>query len=114
MWTKILVLWLGLNVAVASFVLLRQAVRRVRLRQQTSFRLADLVTWANENIHGAGFTRAKVLSEEQERFVVAVIKPLPPRTKGTPPYCVCQVSKRKDNQSRISEIAKAGYGIGIK
>ena len=114
MWRIFFAAWLGLLAGMALLAFLRRGRLSMRLRRATSLDLPDVLAWANDNIDGAGFEWAKILCEEQARFVVAVIGPLPPMTKGTPPYSVCAVAKNRNAPPRISEIPKANYGIGIK
>ena len=82
------------------------------LEKSTGLSLSDVIQWANENINAGGFDKARVLKDEENRVVVAVIKPPKTQSKGTPEYSVCEVSKSP--KGVISVLPRSDYGIGIK
>ena len=114
MWHTFFLAWIGLLAVIALLTFLRRARLRMRLGRATSLDFPDVLAWANDNIDGAAFEQAEILCEERTRFIVAVTRPLPPMTKGTPSYAVCAVTKDTNDQSPISEVPKANYRIGIK
>ena len=112
MWKYLLTAFFVLSVTGGLWSLIRSSRIRSRLRTTTGLVPDDVLRWANETIDGGGFTWTKILREESDRFVLAVIKPLPPLVRrGTPPHEVVAVEKA---DGRIHTIPKEGYGIGIK
>ncbi len=112
MWKYLLTALFLLSVTGGLWGLIRSSRLRSRLWTTTGLVPADVLRWANDTLEGGGFTWTKILREESDRFVLAVIKPLPPLVRrGTPPHEVVAVEKA---DGRIHSIPKDGYGIGIK
>lgn len=105
---------LFINIMSMCYYFIHKSWHNWHFRQLTTLSHQDVLRWGNTQFQDKNYNSLRIMEEDSDYFVVALLQPLPRNSRGTPPHDFFKVYKDRHRESQIENFSEYPGGLGIK